>query len=188
MTKTFVHLYKRVVTQVSALTLVRFSNKMKRLNSCSAQFQHVALPVFEKIRRTVRWWWVRITYQFPGLWRFVQFVIFEKSRQHHSGEVKLSTGAIANIFKPAVAPTCNYRIKTKHALDRFYSEIIFLSKIDSAWTCEWEWNNVERFALNVLKNVESFEKGSCVTASGFVGKTRSRGSKYITSVRLRLQR
>jgi len=41
----------------------------------------------------------------------------------------LSTGAIANIFKPAVAPTCNYRIKTKHALDRFYSEIFFWVKL-----------------------------------------------------------
>jgi len=33
----------------------------------------------KKWRRAVRWWWVWITYQFPGLWRFVQFVIFEKS-------------------------------------------------------------------------------------------------------------
>ena len=32
---------------------------------------------------------------------------FLKSRQCHSGVVKLSTGAIANVLKKAVAPTCN---------------------------------------------------------------------------------
>jgi len=49
------------------------------LSSCYAQFQNVAFPVFEKRRCAVRWCWVQITYQFPGLWRFVQFV-FLKSR------------------------------------------------------------------------------------------------------------
>jgi len=51
-TKTFVHLSKRVLTQVSALTLVRFSNKMKRLSSSYAQFQNVAFPVF--VKKTMR--------------------------------------------------------------------------------------------------------------------------------------
>jgi len=32
-------------------------------------------------------------------------LFFEKSRQRHSGVVKLSTGAIANSLKTAVAPT-----------------------------------------------------------------------------------
>jgi len=32
-------------------------------------------------------------------------LIFEKSRQRHSGAVKLSTGAIANSLKTAVSPT-----------------------------------------------------------------------------------
>jgi len=32
---------------------------------------------------------------------------FLKSKQRHSGAVKLSTGAIANILKTAVAPTRN---------------------------------------------------------------------------------
>ena len=31
-------------------------------------------------------------------------------------------------------------------LRQIYSEIIRLCYIDSAWTCEWEWNNVERFS------------------------------------------
>jgi len=35
------------------------------------------------------------------------FFFFEKLRQRHSGVVKLSTGAIANILKTAVAQTCN---------------------------------------------------------------------------------
>jgi len=34
----------------------------------------------------------------------------------------------------------------KDAFDRFYSEIIRLCQIESAWICEWEWNIVERFA------------------------------------------
>jgi len=46
-TKTFVHLCKRVLTMVTALALVRFSNKMKRLSSCYAQFQNIVFPVFE---------------------------------------------------------------------------------------------------------------------------------------------
>jgi len=32
-------------------------------------------------------------------------LFFEKSRQRHSGVVKFSTGAVANSFKTAVAPT-----------------------------------------------------------------------------------
>jgi len=34
-------------------------------------------------------------------------LFFEKSRERHSGVVKLSIGAIANILKKAAAPTCN---------------------------------------------------------------------------------
>ena len=36
---------------------------------------------------------------------FAFSLFFEKSRQCHSGVVKLSTGAIANSLKTAVAPT-----------------------------------------------------------------------------------
>jgi len=54
-------------------------------------------------------------------------LFFEKSRQRHSGVIKLSTGAIANSLKTAVAPTHDKRIETvKHAFDRFYSETIRL--------------------------------------------------------------
>ena len=35
-------------------------------------------------------------------------LFFEKSRQRHSGLIKLSTGVITNSLKTAVAPTHNY--------------------------------------------------------------------------------
>ena len=49
----------------------------------------------------VRWWWVHITLSID----IVFSLFFEKSRERHSGVVKLSTDAIANSLKTAVAPT-----------------------------------------------------------------------------------
>jgi len=55
---------------------------------------------------TVRWWRVRITLSISKPVTF-RSVVFEKSRQRHSGLVKLSTCAMANLLKIAVALTCN---------------------------------------------------------------------------------
>jgi len=55
----------------------------------------------------VRWLWVRITLSIHNFINcdVVFSLFFEKSRQRHSGVVELSTGAIANSLKKAVAPT-----------------------------------------------------------------------------------
>jgi len=95
-----------MLTQVLALTLVEFYNK--RTEQLLCPISERCVPCFRKRQRTVRWWWMWITLSIPRsvtLHWVCHF--FEKSRQRHSGVVKLSTGAIANILKKAVAPTCN---------------------------------------------------------------------------------
>jgi len=63
--KTFVHLSKRMLTQVSALTLVRSSCKMKRTEQQLCPISERCVPCFRERRRTVRWWWLCETLSIP---------------------------------------------------------------------------------------------------------------------------
>jgi len=96
----FVYLSKRMLTQVLALTLVGFSNMM-RTGQLLCRISERCVTCFRKRRHMVRWWWVHITLSID----IVFSLFFEKSRERHSGVVKLSTDAIANSLKTAVAPT-----------------------------------------------------------------------------------
>jgi len=50
-----------MLTQVLALTFVGFSNVMKRTGQLLCPISEWRISCFRKRRRTVRWWWVRIT-------------------------------------------------------------------------------------------------------------------------------
>jgi len=63
--KTFVHLSKRMLTQVSALTLVQSSYKMKRTEQQLCPISERCVPWFRKRRRTVRWCWLCKTLSIP---------------------------------------------------------------------------------------------------------------------------
>jgi len=100
-----VYLSKCMLTQVLALTLVGFSNM-------NDENWTAAMPNF----RTMHSLFSKKTTHGPlvvGAYNFINSqtcdvafsLFFEKSRQCHSGVVKLSTGAIANSLKTAVAPT-----------------------------------------------------------------------------------
>ena len=94
-----------MLTQVLALTFVGFSNM-------NDEIWTAATPNF----RTMRSLFSKKTTHGPlvvGACNFINSqtcdvafgLFFEKSRQCHSGVVKLSTGANANSLKTAVAPT-----------------------------------------------------------------------------------
>jgi len=99
----FVYLSKRMLTQV----LAYFGRVLQHDENWSA-----AMPNF----RTMRSLFLKKTTHgrlVVGAYNFINSqtsdvafsLFFEKSRQRHSGVVKLSTGAIANTFKTEVAPT-----------------------------------------------------------------------------------
>jgi len=54
-----------MLTQVLALTLVGFYNKMKRTEQLLCPISERIVPCFRKRRRTVRWWWVCIALSIP---------------------------------------------------------------------------------------------------------------------------
>jgi len=54
-----------MLTQVLALTLVGFYNKMKRTEQLLCPISEHCIPCFGKRRPTVRWWWVCITLSIP---------------------------------------------------------------------------------------------------------------------------